>query len=166
MREYDRLMLHSALISVLWCAMVEDGKLKDGIGEKLLAEGINKEMFNRTFDRREISVKMASRMSTALGFRWDIRLIDNAGNVFTPSGKLMERLARTKMANIAVTLTEQEWSITLGAVGAILASMANDVPPGQPTPPEMIEMEALQSKLMSANQSGEQHSTPQVKDAP
>ena len=54
----------------------------------------------------------------------------------------------TAMSNVTVVLTSQEWLVLLGAVGAILASMANDVPPGQPAPPEMLEMEALQAKLM------------------
>lgn len=52
---------------------------------------------------------------------------------------------------IAVTLTDQEMSLILSAVGAILASMSLDVPPGQPAPPEMLMMEALQTKLMKAN---------------
>ena len=52
---------------------------------------------------------------------------------------------------LTVELTKDEMSILLGAVGAILASMSSDVPPGQPTPPEMLEMQALQAKLMKAN---------------
>jgi len=54
------------------------------------------------------------------------------------------------MTYIDIVLTSQELSIVLGAVGAILASMANDVPPSQPAPPEMLEMEALQAKLMAS----------------
>ncbi len=49
---------------------------------------------------------------------------------------------------MTVNLTEQELSVMLSAVGALLATMSLDVPPGQPTPPEMVAMEALQTKLM------------------
>ena len=51
---------------------------------------------------------------------------------------------------ITVEFTEQELSFLTSAVGAILAAAATDVPPGQPTPPEMLEMEALQTKLMQS----------------
>lgn len=53
------------------------------------------------------------------------------------------------MADVTVTLTEPEFSLVLSAVGAILATMSPDVPPGQPAPPEMLMMEALQTKLMA-----------------
>ena len=54
------------------------------------------------------------------------------------------------MADTTVVLTSDEMSIVLSAIGAILASMARDVPPGQPTPPQMLEVGALQAKLMNA----------------
>lgn len=52
---------------------------------------------------------------------------------------------------ISIELTKDEMSLVLSAVGAILASMSLDIPPGQPTPPEVLMMEALQAKLMKAN---------------
>ena len=55
------------------------------------------------------------------------------------------------MPDVTVTLTGDEFSLVLSAVGAILATMPRDVPPGQPTPPQMLMMEALQAKLMNLN---------------
>jgi hypothetical protein len=54
------------------------------------------------------------------------------------------------MADSNIVLTSRELSLVLIAVRAILASMATDVPPGQPAPPEMLMMETLQAKLMAA----------------
>jgi hypothetical protein len=48
-----------------------------------------------------------------------------------------------------ITLTDEELSVLTSAVGAMLATMALDVPPGQPTPQAMRDMEALQAKLMA-----------------
>ena len=55
------------------------------------------------------------------------------------------------MADVTVTFSDAEMSIMLSCVGALLASMATDVPSGQPAPPQMIDMLALQAKLMKAN---------------
>jgi hypothetical protein len=55
---------------------------------------------------------------------------------------------------INISLTEEEYSILCSAVGAMLDAMAQDVPPGQPVPQAMLDMEALQSKLMTATSSG------------
>lgn len=51
---------------------------------------------------------------------------------------------------MTIDLTKDEVSVLLSAVGALLAVMATDVPSGQPAPPQMLEMEALQAKLMAA----------------
>jgi hypothetical protein len=51
---------------------------------------------------------------------------------------------------ITVTLTKDEFSLVLSAVGAILAAEAQaDIVPGQPAPPQILMMEALQEKLMA-----------------
>ena len=87
-QQFDRAMLHSALLSVLWCAMSENGKLKPGIGDKLLAIGINRDAFNRLFNnsQSQITVKRAAEIAGALGLHWKIELIDEDGKVYTPSG--------------------------------------------------------------------------------
>ncbi len=63
-----------------------------------------------------------------------------------------EEIERLRMENEKLRFTDQELSIMLSAVGALLATMSLDVPPGQPTPPEMKMVEALQAKLMALNE--------------
>jgi hypothetical protein len=65
--------------------------------------------------------------------------------------------------DIAVTLTPDEFSLVLSAVGAILATMGADVPAGQPASSQMVMLEALQAKLMKVNQ--EQSDPPPANDA-
>lgn len=54
---------------------------------------------------------------------------------------------------MTIDLTDDEYSLLVSAVGALLATMSLDVPPGQPTPPQMAMVEALQAKLMSEKSS-------------
>lgn len=49
-----------------------------------------------------------------------------------------------------MTFTDDEWSLLVSAVGTSLDIMSLDVKPGQPTPPDMVKLEQLQAKLMSA----------------
>ena len=52
------------------------------------------------------------------------------------------------MTTYNIELSDQELSTLIGAVGAMLNVMGLNVPPGSPAPPEMLELEALQTKLM------------------
>jgi hypothetical protein len=53
------------------------------------------------------------------------------------------------MPNVTIVLTSQEFQVLLGTVGAMLNVMGLNVPPGQPATPQMVELEALQAKLMN-----------------
>jgi len=53
-----------------------------------------------------------------------------------------------------VELTDSELSLLISTIGAMLASMSLDVPPGQPTPQAMLDVEALQAKLMNLSVRG------------
>lgn len=50
-------------------------------------------------------------------------------------------------------LTNTELSLLLMTIGALLAELATEVPPGQLTSPEMLVVEALQDKLMDLQSS-------------
>lgn len=53
------------------------------------------------------------------------------------------------LADRHIPVSMDELNFLLSAVSAVLATMSLDVPPGQPTPPEMKMVEALQAKLMA-----------------
>lgn len=54
------------------------------------------------------------------------------------------------MGLINIALTKDELSIIISTVGATLATFAGSADPGQPATPLMLQLEALQAKLMKA----------------